>query len=324
MKTDLNKMRFLVLGANGFIGRHLCSRLLDSGAYIRGFDRSIPTHSYALNGRIDEIDWVTGDFGSPELFPDLLDDIDYVFHLISTTIPSTSNQDLSYDLTSNVISTIQLLEAIKNSKVKKLIFVSSGGTIYGIPSVVPIPESHVTSPICGYGIHKLTIEKYLQLFDIQYGVDYSILRLSNPYGIEQVADRPQGVIGNFIHKAINGQSLEIWGDGSIVRDYIYIEDVIDAFLLSLFHRGKHKIFNIGSNHGHSIMQVVETIETVVGQPLRVCYGETREVDVPKNILDIQRAKEVLGWAPNTPFYEGVRQLYQSANARRSKIAEFRR
>ena len=207
-----------------------------------------------------------------------------------------------------MLPTLYALDAARASGVERVVFVSSGGTVYGVPEQIPIPETHPTHPICGYGIHKLSVEKYLHLYEQLHGVPYRVLRLSNPYGIEQVANRPQGVIGNFVYKALHGEPLEIWGDGSVVRDYVYIEDVMDAFLRVATHEGPARVFNIGSGEGHSIVDIREIIEEAVGRALDVTYGGARDVDVPANVLDVSLARRELRWEAHTPLLAGVSEL----------------
>lgn len=159
-----------------------------------------------------------GDLGNHGLIREALEGIDVVFHLASTTLPKTSNDDPGYDVRSNVVDTIQLLEACVDAGVRKVIFASSGGTVYGVPERLPIKEDHPTNPISSYGIVKLTIEKYLGLFHYLYGLDYAALRISNPYGPYQDPAGQQGAISVFLHRILSGQPIAIWGDGEIVRE----------------------------------------------------------------------------------------------------------
>lgn len=311
----------LILGGSGFIGKHLCRALVDAGAHVRGFANVLPTEDGVLQEIGHSISWTIADFADADAVRSAMEGIDVVFHLVSTTIPATSNADLAADLTSNVLPTLNALEAAQAAGVQRIVFVSSGGTVYGVPEQIPIPETHPTRPICGYGIHKLTIEKYLHLYKELYGLEYRVLRLSNPYGIEQVANRPQGVIGNFIYKALHGNTLEIWGDGSVVRDYVYIEDVMDSFLSIVNHEGPSRTFNIGSGQGHSLLDISHVIEEAAGRTLDVTYGDARDVDVPVNILDVTLARRELGWAPHTSLSDGVRELVRFFTKRSPEVLE---
>jgi len=314
MHHDLSGSRVLVLGGAGFIGQHLCRDLIRAGANVRCFDLKIPCSNSIVNQPEKTMEWITGDFSDTSKLAKAIEGMDYVFHLISTTIPETSNRELQYDLSSNVFSTLKLLDSMKSSKVKKMLFVSSGGTVYGIPNMIPIPEDHETNPICGYGIHKLAIEKYLYLYNYNFGLDYCILRLSNPYGTAQISDRPQGVIGKFVYKAIRQEAMEIWGDGSVVRDYLCIDDIVDAMLMAMKYRGEKKVFNVGSGTGHSLLDIIHMIERSAGHSVEVDFLPSRKVDVPLNILDIGRIQSELSWAPRTDLQSGIHAMFEYGNA----------
>jgi len=315
MIFDLKRLGCLVLGGSGFIGRNLCRALVTNGATVRSLALDAPPADVDAPEWAGRIEWICGDFSDAHVVRNSLRNIDVVFHLISTTLPATSNQDVQFDLCSNVVPTLQMLEAVRNSGVQKVIFISSGGTVYGIPKHVPIAEDDPTHPICAYGIHKLAIEKYLDLFHYLWDVNYGVLRLSNPYGEWQPTDRPQGVIANFVHKAIHGQPLEVWGDGTVVRDYVYIGDVMDACLLLIDHRGPSRIFNIGTGKGHSLLELISMLEETIGKPIDVRFREGRNADVPVNVLDVSRAASDLRWHPTMDLESGVRLMVELARRR---------
>lgn len=304
---DLRDVTALVVGAGGFLGRYLCRALLDAGAIVRGvsLEKPVPDRFHSLD---DEVAWYIGDFSDERLMRGAIDGADIVFHLACTTLPATSNEDLIHDISTNVFPTIQLLRLSIEYGIERVVFISSGGTVYGIPREIPITETHETNPICGYGIHKLAIEKYLHLFFHLYGLDYRVLRLSNPYGVDQVASRQQGVIGAFIYNAIHHQSLDVWGDGTVVRDFIHIDDVMNAFLSAAVHAGPSKVFNIGSGFGHSVTDVVDIIRELWAGDILVRYGESRNVDVPVNILDVGRAQLEFSWRPDVSLSQGIKSI----------------
>lgn len=312
MILNVNGLRCLVLGGSGFIGMNLCRALVANGAAVRSFAWDVvPPDSGAHDWR-EQVEWICGSFSATDLVRKSMRNMDIVFHLISTTLPATSNQDVQVDLSSNVLPTLQMLEAAKNSGVRKVIFISSGGTVYGIPTRVPIAEDHATDPICAYGIHKLAVEKYLHLFYHLWKLDYGVLRVSNAYGVGQPINRAQGVIANFVHKVVNREPLEVWGDGSVVRDYIYIDDVIDACLLLVGHQGPSRVFNIGTGKGHSLLELISMIENILGEPVDVRFREARTVDVPVNVLDVSRATSELNWRPTTDLETGMRRMFEHA------------
>ncbi|TDF96208.1 NAD-dependent epimerase/dehydratase family protein [Paenibacillus piri] len=292
-------MNCIVFGGGGFIGSHICDELLSQDNKVRAFGR---TRSNYLSR---DVEWYQGDFCKASDVENALDEMEVIFHVISTTIPQTSNESPDKDIESNVISTLRMLEIARIKKIKKVIFISSGGTVYGIPENIPINEKHVTNPISSYGVHKLTIEKYLMLYFYLYGLDYAILRVSNPYGIRQPIIGSQGAIGIFINKALNREVIEIWGDGSVVRDYIYVTDVAKAASLVVNNNSSLKIFNIGSGEGKSLLQIIQYIEKQLDIKLKVNFKNERKLDVPKNILDINLALNILSWKPSISFEEGI-------------------
>ena len=303
-------MKCLVLGGGGFIGTHLCEGLLASGYQVRVLDRPRLDLDDAefLAGQVE---WLEGDFTNAVDVAAALDGCRWVFHLVSTTLPKNSNENPLYDLESNVASTLRLLDLTRHGDaVRKIIFVSSGGTVYGVPRQTPIPENHPTEPLCAYGIGKLAIEKYLELYRILHGLDYAVLRPANPYGEHQRILGAQGAIPIFMHKALNHEPIEIWGDGSIVRDYIYIGDVVAALLKVMNHEGPERVFNIGSGIGTSLNELVRILQDVTGQTIACRYVAGRSFDVPASVLDITRARTVLGWNPRMPLREGIKRVLE--------------
>jgi UDP-glucose 4-epimerase len=298
------KKRFLILGGAGFIGSHLCDALLAMGHLVRVFDRlNVPP--YRVFSEQESIEWIQGDFSSAADIEQAVNGCQVVFHLVSTTLPKSSNDDPIYDVESNVVGTLKLLDAARRTGVEKVIFVSSGGTVYGVPEYVPIPETHSTNPVSSYGIGKLAIEKYLHLYQVLHGLDYAILRLANPFGERQRANAAQGAVAVFMNRAIQHQPIEIWGDGSVVRDYIYIADVVDALIKAAFYRGKERLFNIGSGQGKSLNDILTAIELLLDYPVPRTYLAGRAFDVPANVLDIAHAQKHLDWFPQVSFEDGL-------------------
>jgi UDP-glucose 4-epimerase len=295
-------MRALVLGGNGFIGSHLVDRLLAEGHTVRVFDK----YKEYFRRPIKEVEYCYGDFGNRGLVSDALADIDLVFHLISTTLPKTSNEDPAFDVHSNVVESIFLLEKCVSCRVKKIVFISSGGTIYGEPITVPVKEDAPKNPVCSYGITKLSIEKYLFLFNHLYGLNCAIVRPSNPYGPRQNPEHIQGAISVFLGKIKNGEPIEIWGDGEVIRDYIYIDDLVDGIYRAGLLKAPYGIFNIGSGAGYSLNEILKIIYKIVGCEKKIIYQKKRSLDVPKIWLDISGAREVLYWEPVTKLDDGIK------------------
>jgi UDP-glucose 4-epimerase len=295
----------LILGGNGFIGRYLSRSLLDRHFIVRVISTKKMPADFNENYKNSNIEWITGNFCDEKLLTEAVKGVSYVFHLISTTLPSSSNLDPHFDVISNVASTINLLKACVEGKVDRIIFSSSGGTVYGIPKYLPIDELHPQHPISSYGIQKLAIERYLYLFSHLYGLKSTVLRISNPFGFGQDIRRMQGLIMTFLSKMMDGESIEIWGDGSIVRDYIYIDDVIDSFIAVLESHNEFDVYNIGSGIGSSILEVIQKIETVVGSKAKIQFKESRSVDVPANVLDIAHSQKELHWSPRVSLVKGI-------------------
>lgn len=295
----------LVLGGRGFIGSHLVTRLLADGYRVRCFDRPhvLPIGDSHLDNPAFEL--FEGDFTSDADIERALDGCKVCFHLISTTLPKSSNADPLFDVETNLTGTLRLLQHAIKSGLKKVIFVSSGGTVYGSPRTVPIAETHPTDPISSYGITKLAIEKYLFLFHKLHGLEYNVLRLANPYGEGQRTHASQGAVAVFLGHAQSDEPIEVWGDGSVVRDYIYIGDVVTAMMATLNYQGEQRLFNIGSGVGLSLNQVLDAMERFFGRPVQRNYLPGRSFDVPASVLCINAAKEFLNWRPLVAFDEGL-------------------
>lgn len=297
-------MKCVIFGGGGFIGSAITDRLLRDGHQIRIFERPrvMPYRNFSAS---EPVEWVTGDMLSAHDVASAIDGMDAVFHLVSFTLPKSSNEDILYDVQTNLTATLHLLNAMITHKVGRIIFISSGGTVYGVPEYVPLDEKHPTNPIVSYGIVKLTIEKYLLMFQKLHGIRSIILRVSNPYGPRQRVETAQGAATIFLYRVLHGLPIEIWGDGSVVRDYLYIEDVADAFACALMYEGKENVFNISAGKGISLNDLLHKIEYATGTPAQTQYLPARPFDVPVNVLDNSLAQRELGWVPRTDFLDGI-------------------
>ena len=299
-------MNILILGAAGFIGTNLAIKLAGNGAdHITVVDKR---KAYFLN--IEKFG-----FGNVEIRESSLDcDMDFsvlrnqdiVYHLVSTNMPTTSNQHISRDIEANVLFSSRLFDECVKYGVKKVVFISSGGTVYGLESECPLSENTPTNPISSYGVQKLMIEKLLYLYNYMYGLDYRIIRLANPYGPYQRPDGKLGVVSTFTYKALRDEKLEIYGDGSVVRDFIYIDDAVRGIEKIVNGENKHHVFNLGSGYGVSVKEVVETVGRVLNKDIDVIYKEGRSVDVPVNYLDISRYEKYYGKLNPVSLDEGIR------------------
>lgn len=298
--SALNKFnKVLVVGGSGFLGRHLIEGLLDAGFTVSSLDLIKPNW---LDGSVG---FYEGCFTTSSLLEEALSDCDIVFHLASTTLPKLSNEDPLFDISTNLLGTVELLNFAVQKRIRKFVFISSGGTVYGAPTSVPVHENHSTNPICSYGIVKLSIEKYLRLYHRLHGLETVSLRVSNPYGEHQRVDKSQGAISVFCHKALKGETIEIWGDGSVVRDFIYVKDVVQSMLKALESDCAGMEINVGYGSGASIDEVLFTIETSLGHKVDRKYFPARSFDVPEIYLDIGMAKSILDWTPELQLQDGI-------------------
>jgi UDP-glucose 4-epimerase len=290
----------VILGGAGFIGLNLCRLLVASGFRVRVFDRQ-RTFPEELSGA----EWFQGDLSDAASLKAAIEPSSIVFHLVHTTIPQSANLDMAGDVETNVIPSLTLLDVCREAGAARIVFVSSAGTIYGCPQEIPTPETAPTNPITAYGISKLAIEKYLALYEHLHGLDFRVLRVANPYGPFQVAHRNQGVIAAILSRALSGAKIEIWGDGSVVRDFVFVDDLSEALVAAAVDRSSQRIFNIGSGQGLSLRGIIGVIEEQLGTKLDIDWKPGRAVDVPVSIVSIERAERFLGWKPKTPFATGL-------------------
>jgi UDP-glucose 4-epimerase len=298
----------LVLGGDGFIGSYISEFLLSQGHQVIVYERPNTCPENLIHIK-EHINLVYGDFREEANFTSLLRNVDWVFHLVCTTLPA--NENAISDIEENVIPTLKLLDACREANVRKIIFISSGGTVYGPGEVHYMSETHPTNPICSYGVQKLMIEKYLHLFHQIYGLDYAVMRVSNPYGERQNPFKPQGVIGVFLAQALLERTIEIWGDGSVVRDYLYVLDVAKAAAKIAEYDGQDKIFNVGSGIGYSLNEIIDCMEKVIEKKINRIYLTGRKQDVPYNVLDVSKAKAILGWESEVDLLTGIRKMVRA-------------
>lgn len=297
----MDGVRCLVLGAGGFIGGHLCRALVLAGASVNGFGRR-PAFPEAL----PPMRFTPGEFTDRAAVAAAVEGIEIVFHLLGGINPEVSNQDPIGDLQGNAAASLQLLECCRAAGVRRIVFASSGGTVYGVPRAVPVDELAPTEPISAYGINKLMVEKYLQLYARLGGPRALSLRIANPYGPFQSPFRRQGLVAALIETVLAGRPVEIWGDGQVVRDFLYVQDLAEAMLAACRYDGPETVLNVGSGVGRSVLEVTASICDILGRPpATVIHQPARQVDVPANVLDVTRIERALGWSPRTDWTEGV-------------------
>jgi UDP-glucose 4-epimerase len=303
-------MHALVLGGNGFIGSHLTDALLEAGHTVRVFDRGPEKYRNPLMN----VDYRYADFGDFPALAEALQDIDIIYHLISTTVPSTSNLDPVGDIQSNLVNTVKLLQLMVNKDIDRIVYLSSGGTVYGVPQVSPIQETHPLNPICSYGVTKVAIENYLYMFQCLHHIRPAILRASNPYGERQGHVGVQGIIGTFLEKIKIGEKIEIWGDGSIIRDFIYVTDLVNL-VVEVGQGTFCGVLNAGSGFGCSINDLVAEFTEITGSEIEPIYVSGRTYDVPRIVLDISKALRETSWQPSTKLSEGLSRTWHWINSK---------
>lgn len=296
-------MNILVIGGTGFIGQHLCGALADDHRVFL-FARHSPINQLASSpGNSQQL--ILGDITQSYSVDNACANIDCIVYLASTVIPSTSNLDPVFDIQSNLVGAVNVLNAAIKNKVHRLVFLSSGGTVYGRGSGASLKETDLEFPLCSYGIIKLATEKYIHMFHDLHGLSYSILRVSNPYGPGYRLDKPHGAVGFFVEKILNEEPIDVWGDGTVERDFVYIKDVVDAIKKAIYTDSKSLLVNIGSGVSTSLNDLITLIGIEAAKFPIIRYLPARSFDVQKSLLDISAAKEILNWSPEIKLSEGI-------------------
>lgn len=295
-------IKALVIGGNGFIGSHLVDRLLNLGWDVAILD--IQERRY--DPMPSKAHFIRGDLSQSYLMREALIGVDVVFHLAWATIHEVSNQDPAADVNTNLIPSIQLIDASRRSGVRRFVFISSGGTVYGPVEEMPISEGQIKRPVTGYGITKLAVEKYLHMFNHLHGLDYAVLRPSVPYGPRQNPLGRQGAIAVFLHHVAKGLPITIWGEGQVTRDYFYISDLVDALVAGAEQPlDDERVFNLGGGREISLNGLLVEVEKTVGKKAIVEYQPARGFDAPRILLDTDLAQRTLGWHPQVSLERGL-------------------
>ncbi|MDV7142069.1 NAD-dependent epimerase/dehydratase family protein [Tropicimonas sp. TH_r6] len=298
-------MKILILGGSGFIGSHVVDRLLATGHDVRVFDRSRERFRPTPAG----VEFVAGELSDSASLIEALAGIDMVFHMVSTTVPGTANMDPIADIRDNLIGSVRMLELMRAQAVTRLLYLSSGGTVYGIPGRNPVPETHPIAPISSYGIVKAAVENYIRMEIDLHGLRAVVLRPSNPYGPRQGHGGVQGVIGTYMHQLAHGETLNLWGDGSVVRDFIHVHDLARLCVTSA-EQDITGTFNAGAGEGHSLREIIDGIATVSGRPVEPVIRPGRAIDIPRIVLDTSAARDAFGWQPAVAFKDGLRDTWK--------------
>ena len=293
----------MLIGGAGFIGFHLVSKLLATGRTVTVLDRRTDELPELPQGA----SYVSGDFGQHELIRELLRCHEEVIHLAYTSVPKTSFENPFSDLLENLPPTVQLFAEVAASG-RKLVFVSSGGTVYGEAGTLPIREDHPTKPISPYGVTKLTLESYAHLYAVTHGLKFVCVRPANAFGPGQKPFIGQGFIANAMTSMMHRHPVTVFGQRGTVRDYIYVGDLADGIVSALEKGRFSEIYNLGSGVGRSNMDVIEAIVPLMeglADEIHIEHLPGRAFDVRANILDSGKLHKDTGWRPGTPFGEGL-------------------
>ena len=302
-------MKVLVTGGAGFVGSHLIEELLSTGISVVCLDDFSTGKRKNLEQFKNKITIIEGDIRNPETVKTALIDVELVYHLAAQiSVPNSVRNPLN-DATININGFITLLKAIQKSSVKRIVYVSTGGAIYGEPEEIPAPETTSEEPISPYGLSKLVGEKYLEWFSRNYGLSYAIIRPANIYGPRQDPLGEAGVISIFLGKIHTNQPLEIFGDGTDTRDYIYVKDIAKICMIAMDSK-LNGIYNAGTGIRTSLIDLISIIEKETNRSTQKKFSPPRPGDVKHISLDILKAKNTLNWTPQTHLKEGIKKTWE--------------
>ena len=301
-------MRILVTGGAGFIGSNVVDRFVALGHDVAVFDNLSSGFREFVNPKAklfvgDLADAVAVDAAIAEFRPEIVD------HHAAQIDVRKSVSDPVFDARVNVLGSIGLLQACVAHGVRKVVYASTGGALYGEGRQLPATEDHPVNPEAPYGASKHTVEHYLYIWKLLHGLDYTVLRYPNVYGPRQNPHGEAGVNAIFIGLMLTGKRPRIFGDGNAVRDYLYVDDVVEGNVLAL-GAGSGEMVNLGTGVGTSVNDIVRELKAITGFGEDAIYDPARPGEVQRIYLDASRARQVLGWTPRVPFSEGLRRTVE--------------
>jgi UDP-glucose 4-epimerase len=302
-------MRIALTGASGFLGSVLARHLAASGHDVRALTRTLPRQDAEAHPQVDR---VQGDLASPRDAAALIEGVEAVVHLAWTNTPLTSNAHLPSDASANLLPTLVLIEAMRAAgHLSHVVFASSGGAVHGhAANRQPFREDDACRPQSSYGILKLTAEHYLRMASEHGWLTATTLRVANPYGVLLPPERRQGFIGTAVSQIRSGDPVSVFGNPENVRDYVHILDVCRAFELALEPHKPFDVFNVGSGTGQSVVQILELIREIQGDPVPVHRESFAAADALTSwvVLNVAKAQQELGWSPHIALRDGLRDL----------------
>lgn len=299
-------VRSLVVGGSGFLGSHVVDALLEERHEVRVLDLRPPPAGLAEAWR--DVEFLRGDMLDAGRLEEATRGCSYVFQYATTTIPKTSIEDPELD-NQNLVATLRLLRACQKTKVEKIVFPSSGGTVYGKPDRLPVPEDAPLRPGSPYAATKIAIESHLAAAYQVHGLDYGVLRYGNPYGPRQDPAGKMGVVSVVFGLLRSGKSPILFGDGTTVKDFFFAADAASAAVAVLRPSEEH-VFNVGSGRGTSIRELFAAMAKVVGRPFEPRRAAPLPGDEPACVLDIRRIRRAFGWQPHVDLLTGLRWTWE--------------
>jgi UDP-glucose 4-epimerase len=296
-------MKVLVTGGAGFIGSHVVNQHLAQGYEVVVVDDLTTGHAANLNpaARFYQLD-----IRSPQLSEVFeAERPDFVNHHAAQMNVRRSVTDPFFDADVNILGSLNLIECAKRFEVKRFDYISTGGAVYGEPEYLPCDEAHPINPICQYGASKHTVEHYLYIYHVNYALRYTVLRYPNVYGPRQDPHGEAGVVAIFTGQMLAGDPIVINGDGEQVRDFVYVGDCARANLLALTAAPDHAIYNLGSGAGTSVNQIFRALQKITGYEREPQFGPAKLGETRQIYLDARRARQDLGWEPQTTLEAGL-------------------
>jgi len=302
--------RVFVLGGTGLLGAEVAAHFRDAGSKVTVVTR----HPFATDRAVKGCDGLEGDAANATLLTEIVELADHIVYAVSSSNPGESNLDPPADAARTLPPFVQLLESLRHKPEAQLTFFSSGGTVYGEPSTTPVSEETPCHPITSYGVIKRSAEMYIDMYRRLYGIRARTLRVSNAYGVRQRAERGQGAIAAFLNAAVAGKTIRIFGDGSVVRDYVHVSDIASA-TVALSTCGEYPdLVNVGSGRGHSLREVLDIVSSVTGLAADVRFESPRGFDVHSVVLDVSRLASAIDWRP-IALEDGIARVWQERQGR---------